>query len=132
VTEQLGSGSDGLGASGLDRRHVAIAVIGALAAMVIVAYTHLREVGDGYERTHFISTQRINVNTADAATLALLPEIGPDRAEKIIAYRSQHGPLRGYPDLLHVTGIGEKTVERLVGHITFEDDVVPTVTDDGR
>lgn len=127
------SGAGQSGADRLDRKQYALAAIAALAAMVIVAYSHISEVGRGYRAPSLESTMRINVNTADLATLSLLPDIGPERAARIIEYREKHGRLRGYPDLLHVTGIGEKTVERLVLHIRFDDDPAPPLEseDDG-
>jgi competence ComEA-like helix-hairpin-helix protein len=123
-------GSRGSGADGLDRRQFALAAIGGLTAMIFVAYAHIAEVGRGYRAPDLESTIRVNVNTADLATLSLLPEIGPERAARIIAYRERHGPLRGFPDLLHVTGIGEKTVERLVTHVRFDDEPPPAPAPD--
>ena len=62
---------------------------------------------------------RVNVNTADVHTLALLNQIGPERARQIILHRDQHGPFRAFPDLMRVTGIGPKTVEGLVNQVRF-------------
>lgn len=53
--------------------------------------------------------KRVNINTADAAQLALLPRIGPSVAQKIVAFRKENGPFKAADDLLLVPGIGEKT-----------------------
>jgi len=53
--------------------------------------------------------KRININTADASQLALLPRIGPSVAQKIVAFRKDNGPFKSADDLLLVPGIGEKT-----------------------
>jgi competence protein ComEA len=53
--------------------------------------------------------KRVNVNTADATQLALLPRIGPSVAQKIVAFRKENGPFKAADDLLLVPGIGEKT-----------------------
>jgi competence protein ComEA len=53
--------------------------------------------------------KRVNINTADAAKLALLPRVGPAVAERILDYRKQNGPFKTAEDLMHVRGIGEKT-----------------------
>src|SRR5579862_9297410 len=51
----------------------------------------------------------VNINTADAETLALeLKGIGQKRAEAIIAYREQHGPFKSIDDLSNIKGIGKK------------------------
>lgn len=53
------------------------------------------------------SVYPININFADAETLQLLPGIGPERAEAIIAYREEHGIFVTKEELLNVPGIGE-------------------------
>ena len=62
----------------------------------------------------------VNINTADATQLALLPRIGPKAAERIIEYRTQHGPFKKTADLMQVKGIGAKTFELLSPYITVE------------
>lgn len=61
----------------------------------------------------------INVNTAGAAELALLPGIGPAKAEAIVAERAAHGPFAGPDDLRRVHGIGDKLPKRLAGYLRF-------------
>ncbi len=62
----------------------------------------------------------VNVNSADASQLALLPRIGPKAAERIIAYRTEHGPFKKASDLMQVKGIGAKTFERLLQYVSVE------------
>ncbi|QZA33387.1 helix-hairpin-helix domain-containing protein [Hydrogenibacillus sp. N12] len=61
---------------------------------------------------------KVNLNTADAALLQTLPGIGPTRAQAIIAYREEHGPFRDVTELKNVSGIGPKTLERLLPYVT--------------
>lgn len=56
---------------------------------------------------------RVDLNTADAATLETLPRIGPAMAQRIVDHRSAHGPFASADDLLAVSGIGAKTLEAL-------------------
>jgi competence ComEA-like helix-hairpin-helix protein len=56
---------------------------------------------------------RIDVNTATAAELELLPGIGPALARRIVDDRAERGPFRTLDDLDRVHGIGPRTVERL-------------------
>lgn len=55
----------------------------------------------------------IDVNTADAETLELLPGIGPEKAAAIVAWREENGPFSRPEDLLEVSGIGEATLEEI-------------------
>jgi competence protein ComEA len=55
----------------------------------------------------------VNINTADAAQLALLPRVGPSVAQKIVDFRKENGPFKTAEDLMLVQGIGEKTFQLL-------------------
>jgi competence protein ComEA len=59
------------------------------------------------------SADPVNINTADAATLAReLKGVGEARARAIIEHRSQHGPFRSADELTLVRGIGQKVVDQ--------------------
>jgi len=56
---------------------------------------------------------RVDINTADAATLALaLDGIGMAKAEEIVAHREQHGVFTSVEQLADVKGIGAATIAR--------------------
>lgn len=58
-----------------------------------------------------ICAKPVNVNTADAATIAAaLAGVGEKKAEAIVAERTKNGPFKTVDDLKRVSGIGEKTV----------------------
>jgi competence ComEA-like helix-hairpin-helix protein len=59
----------------------------------------------------------VNINTAGAAELALLPRIGEKGAQRIIDYRQEHGPFKKPADLMQVKGVGAKTFELMSPHI---------------
>ena len=44
--------------------------------------------------------------------------IGPVLAQAIIDYRNEYGAFQKVEDLLHVSGIGEKTLEKIIDQIT--------------
>ena len=63
----------------------------------------------------------VNVNTADASTLAQeLDGIGPSKAQAIVEYRQKNGPFRAAEDLLKVQGIGERVLEQNRGNIRLD------------
>ena len=63
----------------------------------------------------------VNVNTADAGTLAReLDGIGPAKAQAIVEYRQKNGPFRTADDLLKVQGIGPKVLDQNRANIRIE------------
>lgn len=56
---------------------------------------------------------KININLADAATLQMIPGIGPSKAERILEYRETTGPFQSIEDIKNVSGIGNKTFENI-------------------
>jgi competence protein ComEA len=66
------------------------------------------------------AADRVNINTADAATIdAGLLNIGRSKAEAIVAYRKAHGAFHTPEQLAQVKGIGLKTVEKNRDRIVF-------------
>ncbi len=61
---------------------------------------------------------KININTADISTLEKLPGISEVKAGAIIQYRKTNGSFKTIHDITRVSGIGEKTFEKIEGLIT--------------
>ncbi|HUP60846.1 MAG TPA: helix-hairpin-helix domain-containing protein [Thermoanaerobaculia bacterium] len=66
------------------------------------------------------ATGVVNINTADAAQLALLPRVGEKAAQRILEYRTQHGSFKKTSELMQVKGFGAKTYERVAPYIAVE------------
>jgi len=64
--------------------------------------------------------QKININLADVETLTTLPGIGPSKAQSILSYREENGRFPTIDDLRNVSGIGDKTFEKLKDSITVK------------
>lgn len=60
----------------------------------------------------------ININTATVEQLDSLPGIGPTTAQKIVDYRTAHGPFTSIDKIMDVSGIGPATFEKLKNLIT--------------
>ena len=70
--------------------------------------------------------ERVNINTADAATLdRVLNGIGPSKAEAIVLYRKANGPFRSIDQLASVKGIGLSTLEKNRDRIVIAGGVAP-------
>jgi uncharacterized protein len=59
----------------------------------------------------------VDANTASAALLAHVAGIGPKLAERIVAYRNEHGAFRNRRQLLKVSGLGPKAFEQAAGFL---------------
>ena len=66
------------------------------------------------------SPGKININTAEADQLELLPGIGPVLAARIIEFRQTNGPFRSPEDIMKVSGIKEGIYGKLRDFITVE------------
>ena len=63
---------------------------------------------------------KININTATAKQLQLLPGIGEVIAQRIVDYRTESGPFKSVDDLLNVSGIGDAKLEQLKPYAKVE------------
>ena len=63
---------------------------------------------------------RVNINTATAAELTALPGIGATLAQRIIAYREQHGKFQRVEDLGKVKGVGKRKLEALRQRVVLD------------
>lgn len=76
------------------------------------------EAGSGGGSSGITSSGLININRATAAELDEIPGVGSSTAERIIAYREENGSFRKKEDIMNVSGIGEKTYEKMQDKIT--------------
>ena len=96
-------------------------VFAALVLMLIVSPAIAQDSKVEAAKTNeaLASMQQVNINEADADTLATLKGIGKDRALKIIEYREQNGPFQTPEDITKVKGIGKKIFEQNKDFITI-------------
>ena len=72
----------------------------------------------------------VNLNTAPAVTLGLLPGVGPAKAAAIVRYRARR-PFRTVDELVRIPGIGRKQVRALRPHLAVSGPSTATVADPG-
>lgn len=95
------------------RRGTALVAAAALLALVM---------SWGYAQTA-APKGKVNINTASAAELEVLPRVGPKVAQRIIDYRTQHGNFKRVEEIMKVQGIGEKVFAELRDLITVGPEV---------
>ena len=61
---------------------------------------------------------KVNLNTASESELQTLTGIGPSKAAAIIEYRDTNGPFKEIEQLKEISGIGDKTFEKLKEEIS--------------
>ena len=62
----------------------------------------------------------VNINTAGAEELVLLPGIGEKIAENIISYRTEHGSFQTIEEIKNVSKIGNSIFEKIKNYITTQ------------
>lgn len=62
----------------------------------------------------------VNLNTASAAELEKLPQIGEKTAQKIVAFRQKYGNFRKPEHLLLVPGISDEKFRRIKNSVVTE------------
>lgn len=77
------------------------------------------------EKANNIATQgnskgKINLNKADLSSLQTISGVGAKRAQDILDYRDSQGGFKTIDDLKNVSGIGEKTPEKLRQDVTLD------------
>ena len=65
---------------------------------------------------------KVNINTATADQIAVLPGIGPKLAAEVVKYRVNNGNFKVIDDLKKVSGVGDKKLEKIKGFIVIEGD----------
>ena len=64
----------------------------------------------------------VNINTADAQKIAdSVSGFGLKKAQTIVDYRAKNGDFKTLDDLNKVSGIGDKTIEKIKADILFSD-----------
>lgn len=75
---------------------------------------------DANNYNHNPSINLININQASQTELEALSGIGPGKASAIIKYREKNGLFTKKDDLTAVSGIGKKTLEKIIDEISLK------------
>ena len=62
----------------------------------------------------------LNINTADAEKLSMIPGIGKSRAEAIVSYRDENGMFKTAESLAEVRGISVSFIDKHREYITVK------------
>jgi competence protein ComEA len=57
--------------------------------------------------------EKVNLNDASKEDFETLPGIGPAKAAAFVQYREENGPFKSIEDIKEISGIGDKTFEKL-------------------
>ena len=102
-------------------------VITAVFATALIGLFIFRRLNPSYiplnrETVHIENTPildgKVNINTASAEDLVLLPGIGEGLAECIINHRNENGEFSRIEDLKNVSGIGDARFNAICDYIT--------------
>ncbi len=87
---------------------------GRATALALLTVTHFAWAGQGLaadDSPHLVGA--ININTATAEELQLLPGVGEARAQAVITLRKQRDGFKSVDELTLVKGIGDAALERM-------------------
>jgi len=98
---------------------VAAVVILALAGMPALAQDAQKPAKKAKQEKTVLEG-KLNINTATAEQLCMLPGISEKKAGAIIEYRTNNGSFKTLADIMKVKGIKEKKVEKFKDYIIFE------------
>jgi competence protein ComEA len=97
-------------------RILAVAALAAVMALPVAAHAAPKTVvasADKDKADKPAPSGTVNLNTATAEQLEMLPGVGPSKAEAIVAWRKKHGAFKKVDDLTRVKGFGRKTLQKL-------------------
>ena len=103
----------------MHRRYLPAAACAALVLVFVLAALFPWDGQEGVEAAG-AEPKLVNINTADAAELQLLPGIGEVKAAAIIEYRQAYGYFSDVDALLEVPGIGEYTLEGFRAYVCVD------------
>lgn len=63
--------------------------------------------------------ERIDLDRADVTDITRLPHVGPALAQRIVTWRTTHGPFGGLNRFDSVPGIGPRVIESLRPYVMF-------------
>ncbi len=88
-------------------------LLASYLAVLVLCWSNVMLANDDGQTEAVASVITVNINQADAQTLAsVLSGVGISRAEAIVAYREKNGKFYSAEELSSVRGIGMGTVEK--------------------
>ena len=87
-------------------------LLGSVISLMLLPMT-------SFASTEFKGTETVNINKANAATLAAyLKGIGPNKAEAIVKFRKSNGSFKSAADIKKVPGVGDQTYKDIKSKIS--------------
>src|SRR6266513_3337487 len=69
--------------------------------------------------------ERIDLDHADVSEITRLPRVGPALAQRIVAWRTEHGPFGTLSRLDSVPGVGPKLLDAIRPYVKFSGQIPP-------
>ena len=97
----------------VDGSRVWVPAVGEASSPVLVPVITGSSGGALPQNGYSAGSERVDINTADAAGLETLPGIGPSLAAAIVEHRRRNGPFTSVDELIEVSGIGPVKLEQI-------------------
>lgn len=106
----------GIGAASIERIRPFLRIASPVATAVATRTPSFTVGGEG--RKSPVVGRPFDLNLATESQLRELPGIGPVTADRIVAYRDEHGGFQKTEELMEVAGIGARTFARIAPLVT--------------
>lgn len=103
-----------------DGEQITAPLVGERVVRHRTAKTHHRKHGRHKHADTGAPTAQIDLNTADAQTLAQLPGIGDELARRLVAFRDANGAFTSLDELADVAGMTQRHIDDITPYLVIQ------------
>jgi len=103
-----------------DGEQITAPLVGERVVRHHTAKTHHRKHGRHKRAEIGAPTAQIDLNTADAQTLAQLPGIGDELARRLVAFRDANGAFTSLDELADVAGMTQRRIDDITPYLVIQ------------
>lgn len=99
-----------------------LTISGLLILLSISSLQTYHTSAEAAEKSYSASARVVNINTASAEEIAVIPGLGEKKSQAIVKFREKNGLFAKVEDLKRVDGIGDKLFEKIKPYIVAKEE----------